>query len=68
MVRDMTVREINAPVLHGRSKKSSWTCFFDKHVGIVAALSFLVYFTIDTLARTLTFVAARGHREPGEAA
>ena len=42
--------------------------FFDKHVGIVAALSFLVYFTIDTLARTLTFVAARGHREPGEAA
>ena len=40
--------------------------FGDRHVGVVAALSFLVYFTVDTLARSLAHVAGGGiskHRE-----
>ncbi len=37
----------------------------DEHVGVVAAVAFLAFFTVDTLARTLAHVAGGGTRTPG---
>ncbi len=40
--------------------------FADRHVAVAAALSFLVYFTIDMLARSLAHVAAGGAQNNGQ--